>query len=120
MRLLLDEHVGRPAAELRARGHDAVAVSENAELVGMGDDQLLEWATRERRVLVTYDHRIERLLRERSQRGETFYGVVFVPARSLPPDRSGLGPLIKALDDYLRTHPADDALVDSWSWLSAE
>ena len=42
MKLLLDEmHAPRVAARLRERGHDAVAVKERAELIGMSDEDLL-------------------------------------------------------------------------------
>ena len=42
MRLLLDEHYSREIAErLRERGHDVIAVKEDAALEGLDDEPLL-------------------------------------------------------------------------------
>ncbi|MGH2450183.1 MAG: DUF5615 family PIN-like protein [Candidatus Limnocylindria bacterium] len=118
MRLLLDEHLDQRLAErLRTGGHDVVAVTEIPELRGVADELLLDRAQRERRVLLTYDHRIARLIRGRLERQESFHGVLFISGRTFPPARLSLAPLGRALDEYLRAHPADDTLVDSWDWL---
>lgn len=55
MKLLLDENLSsRHASELRAEGHDAVAVLE-AGLSGAADEEVLRFAVENGRVLVTLD-----------------------------------------------------------------
>ena len=50
MKLLLDEmHAPSVAALLRDRGHDAVAVKERADLIGLPDDDLLRAGAQARR-----------------------------------------------------------------------
>jgi predicted nuclease of predicted toxin-antitoxin system len=54
VRLLLDEHYSPEIArQLRIRGHDVVAVAERADLVGLGDDELLQRMAQERRAIMT-------------------------------------------------------------------
>ncbi len=54
VKLLLDEmHAPGAAALLRDRGHDAIAVKERAELIGLPDGELLRVATADGRVVVT-------------------------------------------------------------------
>lgn len=57
MRLFLDAHVSasRVAAALRADGHDVRAADEERELDGSSDERLLELATAEDRIMVTFD-----------------------------------------------------------------
>lgn len=57
MRLLLDAHVSarRIGSALRERGHDVLAVAEERDLDGCPDGELLELASSEQRVLVTFD-----------------------------------------------------------------
>lgn len=57
MRLLLDAHLSAPriASPLRARRHDVRAVDEERGLVGAADEELLELATEDRRILVSAD-----------------------------------------------------------------
>jgi hypothetical protein len=57
VRLLLDAHVSarRIGAALRERGHDVLAVAEERGLDGCPDEDLLELAHDEERVLVTFD-----------------------------------------------------------------
>lgn len=57
MHLLLDAHVSgrRLAAPLRKSGHDVRAVNEDQDLDGFTDESLLQLATEEGRVLITFD-----------------------------------------------------------------
>lgn len=57
MRLLLDAHLsGRHiAGPLRELGHDVLSADEERSLEGASDVELLELATRESRILVTFD-----------------------------------------------------------------
>lgn len=77
IRLLLDEDVRSTLAEaLRARGHDAVAVAELG-LEGAKDPDLIEWALREGRVIVSHNVRdFPRLAGERAKAGLPHAGIV--------------------------------------------
>jgi hypothetical protein len=57
LRLFLDAHISGPriARALRARGHDVRAADEERELDGLEDEQLLELAAGEQRVMITFD-----------------------------------------------------------------
>lgn len=57
MRLLLDAHISGPriARALRERGHEVRAADEERVLDGWPDEDLLELARQEERVMVTFD-----------------------------------------------------------------
>lgn len=112
MRLLLDEHFPQEIArQLRARGHDVVAVTERPDLTGLADDVHFASAPDERRAIVTRDFRGFRpLLTEAMDRGRETYGLVCVPWR-FPPGRKGIGRLARALDAFLTAHADDDAVI---------
>ena len=115
MRLLLDEMISwRIAAELRARGHDVVAVRrDRLELEGTPDPVLLELAATERRAVVTNDVRDYRVAHDRTlARGDTHYGVVYTYDDTLPRSRASLPLWVAMLDTFLATHPAEDALLN--------
>ncbi|HMJ01966.1 MAG TPA: DUF5615 family PIN-like protein [Conexibacter sp.] len=77
MRLLLDAHVSgrRIGAALRERGHDVLAVAEERSLDGCPDEELLELANSQQRVLVTFDAAdFPRICREWLERGRSHHG----------------------------------------------
>lgn len=119
MRLLLDEmYSPSVAAALRRRGYDVQSVKERSDLVGLDDEPILLTAAAERRALVTENIRdfmplVERLPSE----GQRHYGVLFTSRRSLLRARAAIGLHVRALDRYLRSHPREDALADSWDWV---
>ena len=54
MRFLADENIpGETMARLRQIGHDVVSV--RADMPGISDAEILSWAKRERRILLTFD-----------------------------------------------------------------
>ena len=57
MRLLLDAHISGPriAEALRALGHDVRAADEERGLDGWADEELLNLAAAEKRVMVSFD-----------------------------------------------------------------
>ena len=117
MRLLLDEQISRRIAEaLRERGHDVLAGDE-AGLAQRPDEEVLGWAVRDRRAVVTANYRDFRALHEvLLLRGERHSGLVLVPRRySL--SVAGFGHLIHLLDGLLQMHPSDDALDSTELWL---
>lgn len=119
MRLLLDEqHDPEVARQLMARGHDVSAVAARELGRGLSDPEVLDLATAEKRALLTEDVRdfvVEH--RRRLAAGVTHFGIVVTSARRYPREPRSSGPLIAALDDLLRAHPAEDALQDRLIWL---
>ena len=99
MRLLLDEMISpKVAKQLRARGHDVVAVAERADLVQSADEQVLSQAAQEDRVLVTLDVAdVAVLAGQWAAQGRLHAGIVYVSGTSFPQDRSLLGALVMAL-----------------------
>lgn len=122
MRLLLDEHLDPGIAErLHRLGHDVVAVAADAELRGSADETLLEWATANDRVVVTYDARgFMPLIERRASADLDCAGVVFVSSRSYPLGDRGHGALVRDVARLLREHPARDALRRSAVWLASD
>lgn len=119
MRLLLDEHLAKSiAAELRARGIDAVAVTEDPSLVGLSDLELLRRGVAQKRALVTYDLRdLRTWINELVVLEEEHCGVVLVNAKRFPQHERYIGTLIDALDRLCREMPEENALVGREVWL---
>ena len=112
LRLLLDEHLSPEIArQLRAQGHDVIAVGEGADLRGRPDRVHLASLPDQQRAIVTRDLGDFRpLLADALRRGRPTYGIVCVPDRfSL--SRAHLGRLVRALARLLDTHPEPDAIV---------
>ena len=96
------------AAELRARGHDAVSVQETGALAGSADAEILAAARREQRVLVTENVRDFRLLEGEllASGGNPHPGLVYTGNRQFPRgDPATTGLLVRALDALLREDP---------------
>lgn len=112
MRLLLDEHLSpEVAAQLRGRGHEVIAVAERPELRGLTDRDHFEFASSERRVIVSGNLRDFRpMLSQALHSGSPAYGLICLPRRfSLA--RRDVGDLVRALEALLKTHPEDDSLI---------
>src|ERR1700736_3797034 len=95
LKLLLDEHLSPEIArQLRARGHDVIAVGEGRELRGRSDRVQFASLPDQQRAIVTRalgDFRP--LLAEALRSGQTTYGLVCVPRR-FPLSREGIGRLV--------------------------
>lgn len=104
MKLLLDEMFpAAVAVALRARGHDVIAVQEDAALRRSSDEELFEIAQSLGRAVVT-ENVVDFLpLGARMQgRGHTHHGLVLTTNRSFPRHRSRVvGALTVALAVYL-------------------
>jgi predicted nuclease of predicted toxin-antitoxin system len=100
VRLLLDEMFSPEiAAELVKRGHDVVAVAADPGLVGLPDEQVLEWATDQGRCLVTENVKDYEVLRRAAvAQGRTHAGLLYSGPRRFPRDRRFVGVLVVALD----------------------
>lgn len=77
---------------------------QDVELSGASDPEVLEWAARERRVLLTHDvSSITRCAYERIQAGQLMFGV-FEVNRAVP--------IVRAIEDILLL--AECSLSDEW------
>lgn len=121
MRLLLDEHFSpRIARELRARGHDVVAVAERPDLVGRSDARLLEVIAGEGRAILSEDVAdFATLARARLRDGAHHAGLVFTSARRFPRDEDGIGSIVRSVALLMEAHPAALALESQELWLRA-
>ena len=101
MKILLDEHFPPAVAEqLRARGHDVVAVLERPGLRGLPDALLLAAAQIEERAVSTENvPDFLRLDAEHRARQTPHWGLVFTSNRRFPRgERGTVGALVLALD----------------------
>ena len=120
MRLLLDEHYSpRIAEQLRQAGHDVVSISERSDLRGFTDPQVFSFAQAERRALLTENTGdfLEEIQKAQTD-GLTHFGVIFTSPRSFPRGPATIGSYVRALDLFLSSHQAEDALINSSSRLS--
>ncbi len=103
-RLLLDEMLGGAIADqLRSRGHDVVAVVDDPAMTGLSDDEVLAAAVLAERAVVTANIRDFIVLDQRYRAvGRSHPGLVLVSSKTFPQDRSFVGSLVGALDQYLR------------------
>jgi Domain of unknown function (DUF5615) len=103
VRLVLDEMFSPEIAwELVKRGHDVVAVAADPALVGLPDEQVLEWATDQGRCLVTENVKDDEVLRRASTaQGRTQAGLLYSGPRRFPRDRRFVGALVVALDESI-------------------
>lgn len=119
MKLLLDEmHAPRVAARLRDRGHDAVAVKERAELIGMSDEDLLRAATSDERAVVTENVKDFAPLHQHfAAAGQQHSGLIFTHPRRFPrsaPEHVRV--LVDALGAFLVEHGPMLDDVESFVW----
>ncbi len=91
------------AEQLRARGHDAVAVQDVTGLSGLSDGALLTWAHDDERAVVTENVAdFFKLHADCLQSGERHSGIVLASNATYPRARaSTLGAMVNALDRLL-------------------
>ena len=107
------------AEQLRARGHDVVAVAERTDLRGAPARRVFAVAREEGRALVTDDIGFRLLEAEHRSRGEAHQGLIFTSNKRFPrgPART-VGRLVTALDRFLSTEAAALAYSPSFThWL---
>jgi hypothetical protein len=108
VKLRLDEMYSHVVAEqLRARGHDADAVVEHAELRGRADTDIFALAQTEQRAVVTENIRdFSDIATDYDQRGRHHYGLVLVDRGRYPRGSPGtIGHMVTELDRLLEEHP---------------
>jgi predicted nuclease of predicted toxin-antitoxin system len=122
VRLLLDEHYSPEIArQLRIRGHDVVAVAERADLVGLGDDELLRRMAQERRAIMTNNIKDFRPLASRATvAADPHCGLLLTSDKSMLRRMDAIGRFVEALDGFLQRHPDEESYGNQVKWLSAE
>lgn len=106
------------AEQLRALGHDVVAVKERPELQNIDDPSLLREASVERRPILTENAAdFVPILEAMLATGEPTTGFLLSSPRSMRRSRRTIGLFVRTLDTYLRAHPGDDELTDGVDWL---
>jgi predicted nuclease of predicted toxin-antitoxin system len=116
VQLLLDEHINPAVArQLRRRGCDTVALLE-VRMCGASDEQVLSYATSEKRAVVTYSITdFQLLLMEWHRQSRHHQGIVFIHEKSI--SQKHVGGLVKALQKLLKKHPY--GLADQGLFLKA-
>ncbi len=99
-RFLLDEMLTAVIGDqLYRHGHDARAVHQDLELRSMPDEQVLELAAVENRILVTLNiDDFVFLDRAWKQTDRTHSGIGFLSNSAFPHDRAFIGAVVKSLD----------------------
>ena len=120
MRPCLDElYSPKIAAELRARGHDAISGHDRPALLGLPDAALLDAMVAEGRAIVTENVGDFVLLARRlALEGRDHFGLILTSSAALPRSRNTIGRHVRALNGFLAERPADDALRNQVAWLS--
>jgi len=95
------------AAQLRARGHDADAVTERAELRALADADLFALAQTEQRAVVTEDIAdLSIVADDHDQRGQAHHGLIFAdPSRYPRGNPRTIGRMVTELDRLLGERP---------------
>lgn len=108
-------HAPVVVATLRQRGHDVIAVAENPDLRALTDEDVLAYAAADGRRVVTENVKdFRRLLLRADEAGQRTAGLLFTSTRSFPRTRRNPGPLIDALDDWLRAPDAANRPAEDW------
>jgi hypothetical protein len=114
-RLLLDSHLSGKAIgqALRHRGHDIRALDAEKDLEGLRDEDVLELAISENRVLITANVAdFLPLLTPLIESGRSHPGCILIPKSFRNED---FGPLISAIDRELQEVPPDE-WTDRIAW----
>lgn len=117
MRLLLDAHISGPkvAVALRDAGYDVLSADERRSLDGWTDEELLELAAVEGRIMVTFDLKdFPLILRRWAESGRNHAGCVLVTGL----DHNEFGALIRLLKRTFDQRPAEKEWIDRAVFLS--
>ncbi|HEY2576910.1 MAG TPA: DUF5615 family PIN-like protein [Streptosporangiaceae bacterium] len=103
--ILLDEMLSSTiAGQLRAKGHDAIAVVEDPALISLPDDQILACATAAGRALVTANIKdFMPLDAQYRAGGQAHAGLILISTKTFPQDRAYATAITSALTALLDT-----------------
>jgi predicted nuclease of predicted toxin-antitoxin system len=116
VKLLLDEMLpAAVAVQLRTRGHDVVALTEQEHLRSSSDRRVLAIAVTEQRAVVTENLADFRTMTARLVAdGQTHPGLILSSSRIFPRgDRRTVGRLVRALEALLN-HPPTGESWEHW------
>lgn len=114
-RLVLDEMFSPAiAAALRDPGHDVIAVAGRSDLRAMRDADVFAWAASEGRWVLTENVKDFRPILLRALPADAVTGVLFASGRAFPRSRKNPGPLIEAIDAWMRSGPPGSPLTEDW------
>ena len=118
VKLALDHHYSPTiATELRARGHDVIAVIERGWETEP-DESLLALCAQDVRAFLTNNVGDFTVIARRwAVEGRQHSGLVLASDASMPRARRTIGRYVEALDALLRANPAPAAFVERVSWL---
>jgi hypothetical protein len=119
VKLLLDEMLAPVIArELRARGHDVVAVAEYAGRQSLPDPEVMALAQTEHRAIVTNNVRDFRPLHHDAivPGGSGHFGMIFMPG-NYRRTRADIGRIVIALEALLVKYPGERDLANGVAWL---
>jgi predicted nuclease of predicted toxin-antitoxin system len=118
VRLALDHHYSHQIAEqLRARGHDVVAVYERG-WHRLGDEELLDRCVAEARTLLTNNvSDFVGLSQQWAGQGRYHAGLVFTADASLPRTLATIGRYVELLEALLTDNPGDTDFIGRIHWL---
>jgi hypothetical protein len=103
------------AAELRALGHDVIAVADRPDLRSKSDEEVFAWASTDQRWLLTENVKDFRPIMLRAlQTGPPGCRPLFTSGRSFPRSRTNPGVLIRALHAWLSEGPPPAPVTESW------
>lgn len=116
MKVLLDEQLSQTIAEiLRGRGLDVQAVTEDRDLVGLSDEEILAVAWQAGQAVVTNNIKDFRpLAARRMTTGEGHGGLILLPARKSRTCAAATG-LADAVEEIMRLNP--DGIAGSERWV---
>jgi hypothetical protein len=119
VKLLTDEHYATQIAlQLRAAGHDAVAVLELG-MTGTADEVLLGFAAAQGRALLTNNVRdFATIAVLWAKGGQNHHGLLFSSDESPPRGRGTIGLYVEVLAALMDANPAEDALRNQVRWLA--
>lgn len=115
MRLFLDAHVsGRRVADaLRKQGHEVRAADEERELDGWADERLLELASAERRIMVTFNVRdFARLVTEWAAAATAHSGCLMIVGI----DHAEFGLTLRVIQAAIDARPDQHSWTDHAAW----
>lgn len=115
MRLFLDAHVSarRIAGALREHGHDVRAADEERQLDGWEDEHLLELATAERRIMITFNVKdFARLASEWAAAGTSHAGILLI----VGVDHAEFGLTLRIIEAALAARPTQNPWTGYAAW----
>ena len=106
------------ARELRARGHDVLAIAEHPGWAALSDPEVMALARTEHRAIVTNNLSDCRPLHADAitPGGPGHFGMVFMPG-SYRRTKADTGRIISALEARLTEYPGDEDLANGKCWL---